>query len=1207
MAARKLTKKPFHETVAERLIQQLKEGTAPWQKPWNPGDPSGFLPINPTTEKRYKGINALYLLSQGRSDPRWMTYKQAAAAGAQVLKGEKGIPVQYWKFTEQQTKLNDNGKPILDADGKPVKINVALERPRVFFATVFNAGQIDGLPPIERKPRDWDAIERAEHILSGSGASIQHAEANRAFYRSATDSIHLPDKSQFPSADNYYATALHELGHWTGHPSRLDRDLAHPFGSEGYAREELRAEIASMIVGDELGIGHDPGQHAAYVNSWIQALEDDPLEIFRAAADAEKIHAYVLAFEQKQVQEQYQQQAADTRLPHEMTLAEFIDQANVEALVNHGRKWNVALGNRYSSFSDAADTQAALADVHRGAVNNALYLNTPEGASVGSRPSLPPPVVLSEYPHLVSQYPHAIGQETNMHNLPSNDPDTREAETWTLHHIQQNSLDNALEAATLDQIDRVIETIDRMQPLNTQNDFWTDHELPYEVDSLDTKISSARDILIEQRRPDAVVAATFQNLKTGDPGSREHDRESFYKAADNALGFTLPHGWTGEVRITGVMNENGEFREANLVDETPDAYQLFARNASGSGEFTRLVTVEDQHTADLLADRFAIIDANSETDPYEKTAKLARLNEDKVRRDPNSTDDDISVAKETRKEAEMAAMLNDEDLQRSIAAHEQQQNQSTQQDKLVRTYIHVPYREKDEAKSLGARWDRQKQSWYVPPGVDAAIFTKWAQQPDQGAVQAPVQAEANKELAQDQKAAQARVYLAVPYGERGAAKVAGAQWDKAVKSWYAGPKADMDKLQRWLPENVQEQQGPAMSPREEFAEALKSLGCVVSGDHPIMDGKKHRIGVEGDKKGEQAGFYVGYLDGHPAGYIKNNRTGIDMKWKSKGYSLDPQEKAKLQAEAAEKLAARAAEQERQHEATAQRVSRQAESLVPVSEPTPYMQTKGIQPQAGALTDAEGQKTYIPATDADGKQWTMQYIQEDGTKRFAKDSRKEGCFHAVGGIEAVAAAPALVIAEGYATASTLAEALGHGTVAAFDSGNLPAVAQALHERFPDKPVVITGDDDRHLQATQGINPGKVKAQEAAKAVGGKAIFPVFVPGEAVYPAGLEPVTPQSYREHLRATKTLEEQPDLTDQAKDELRRSQLSDEQLAALNAMKRHTDFNDLDTKSELGREGVERQARAAVGKAVEGAERKREQQPIQQQEQKQRRAARIG
>ncbi|MBW9878691.1 DNA primase, partial [Escherichia coli] len=148
----------------------------------------------------------------------------------------------------------------------------------------------------------WNSIERAESILEASGAKISHDQVDRAFYRMSTDSIHLPQQASFPSADRYYATALHELSHWTGHASRLDRDLSHPFGSEGYAREELRAEIASMIIGDELGIGHDPSQHVAYVKSWIKALQDDPLEIFRAAADAEKIQGFVLGLEQQRIQ-----------------------------------------------------------------------------------------------------------------------------------------------------------------------------------------------------------------------------------------------------------------------------------------------------------------------------------------------------------------------------------------------------------------------------------------------------------------------------------------------------------------------------------------------------------------------------------------------------------------------------------------------------------------------------------------------------------------------------------------------------------------------------------------------------------------------------------------------------------------------------------------------------------------------------------------
>ena len=205
--------KAFHEQVAENLIAQLKQGSAPWQKPWQPGNPLLTLPNNPTTGKRYRGINALHLMSQGRTDPRWLTYKQASSLNAQVRKGEKSTLIQYWKFADERIKKDDNGNPVLNSEGKPVKEQVRLERPRVFYTTVFNAEQIDNLPQLKIYPPDWDPLNRAEEILSLSQAVIKHGEFDRAFYRPTTDSIHLPFKHQFPTPDRYYATALHELGH----------------------------------------------------------------------------------------------------------------------------------------------------------------------------------------------------------------------------------------------------------------------------------------------------------------------------------------------------------------------------------------------------------------------------------------------------------------------------------------------------------------------------------------------------------------------------------------------------------------------------------------------------------------------------------------------------------------------------------------------------------------------------------------------------------------------------------------------------------------------------------------------------------------------------------------------------------------------------------------------------------------------------------
>jgi phage/plasmid primase-like uncharacterized protein len=147
------------------------------------------------------------------------------------------------------------------------------------------------------------------------------------------------------------------------------------------------------------------------------------------------------------------------------------------------------------------------------------------------------------------------------------------------------------------------------------------------------------------------------------------------------------------------------------------------------------------------------------------------------------------------------------------------------------------------------------------------------------------------------------------------------------------------------------------------------------------------------------------------------------------------------------------------------------------------------------TDNDKKLTCVPATDIDGNIWTVQYIAEDGTKRFAKDSRKEGCFHVLGGLDKLADASVIVIAEGYATAANIKEAAElPAVVSAFDAGNLKSVAKALHDKYPHTPIIMAADDDKHLEMTQGFNPGKEKAGEAADAVNGFIVLPTFAPGE-----------------------------------------------------------------------------------------------------------------
>lgn len=303
------------EEAASRLIEQLEKGTAPWQKPWN-----GVIsrPYNPLTASQYSGANWLFLQMaaemQGFSDPRWMTFKQITDAGGHVKKGARGVPCLYW------------ADKWLDAEGKPLSVKEVRglppeSRQRILIPcrfVVFNAEQTEGLNLPEWKAPEvtWDPNERAEKILKASNAVINHKFGNAAFYSPSTDSITLPERGQFAKASDYYDTALHELGHWTGHESRLNRDLSGRFGTPDYAKEELRAEIASMMLASEIGLPHNTQQHAAYVASWIKVLKEDPAEIIRASADAQKITDFVKNLEHERYYVVDYEKNAVLRLTH---------------------------------------------------------------------------------------------------------------------------------------------------------------------------------------------------------------------------------------------------------------------------------------------------------------------------------------------------------------------------------------------------------------------------------------------------------------------------------------------------------------------------------------------------------------------------------------------------------------------------------------------------------------------------------------------------------------------------------------------------------------------------------------------------------------------------------------------------------------------------------------------------------------------------
>lgn len=277
----------LYRAVTERILAALERGVAPWVCPWRRDRERGRQ-RNGATGHVYRGINVILATMAGFASTRWYTAPQAVKLGAAVREGERGTELVYWRYV-------DAAAVMIEGVQKPAR-----RYPLLLAHTLFNAEQIawsDGSPHAMAKaePPSWtlDDRDRARALVEASGAALSH-RGTAAFYRPSDDCIVLPEPVRFSDGPAYYATALHELSHWTGHPSRLARDLTGRFRSEAYAAEELVAELSTAFLCATLGLeGHL--QHDAYIGSWVKVLREDRRAIFDAARLAQAAADYLLA------------------------------------------------------------------------------------------------------------------------------------------------------------------------------------------------------------------------------------------------------------------------------------------------------------------------------------------------------------------------------------------------------------------------------------------------------------------------------------------------------------------------------------------------------------------------------------------------------------------------------------------------------------------------------------------------------------------------------------------------------------------------------------------------------------------------------------------------------------------------------------------------------------------------------------------------
>ena len=289
-----MAKVDIYAQVTERVLEMMETHGSDWINPFSRKGQGG-QPRNIASKKAYRGINIILLGWSGHTSATWGTYKQWSERKCQVRKGEKSTQILFWQFFKKKDEAgNDVSIPML----------------RTYF--VFNADQVDGdIAEAIQSPATTDdgatEIVSAEEFFRHIPAAVSYSDVGNAYYSPSTDRVHMPNKSVFEAtptstaSECFYSTLAHELVHWTGHKSRLDRDLANGFGSEDYAREELVAELGAAFLCATLDISASPrADHAKYLNGWMKKLSDHKREFVSAASAATKAVDYLVNAAQPQ-------------------------------------------------------------------------------------------------------------------------------------------------------------------------------------------------------------------------------------------------------------------------------------------------------------------------------------------------------------------------------------------------------------------------------------------------------------------------------------------------------------------------------------------------------------------------------------------------------------------------------------------------------------------------------------------------------------------------------------------------------------------------------------------------------------------------------------------------------------------------------------------------------------------------------------------
>lgn len=1025
-----------YKELANRFADMIEQNRAPWQKTWTG---KGFLPFNIKTKREYNGVNLLNLMmiaeSKGYEDTRWLTFLQAKELGGKVNAGEKGTSIIFVKTKEKREEVDEYGNKVI--------VEYRLQKPLAVFSTVFNAEQCEGLPPLEQKKIDFNPIEKAQEILDKSGAKIIHKKQNRAFYDTFTDTITLPLREQFKSPEDYYRTALHELGHWTGHEKRNNRDLSNIFGSESYAREELVAEITSFLVGTQCGLGHEPNDNnIAYLKSWSKAIRNDPSYLFKAVKDADK--------------------AANLILGKELNL-EIInnDEMDMENVNNNSFNLIDSIGLK---ITDEIKNKLEIEDK---SFLTRQYINITEPlfedyvyASTGN--SIENYGIMYDYAH-------------DMHYIVDN-------AKYTIKDLPDN-LDKYIEKATVN--------LERYY-LDFYINELTSKLGKEKTAALGLKYDEERDLYYckpEERYKFLPYISPYKSIPEQDRHyldlNEKEEKELFcyslkydYDLKKHYIHKDLKHIYEDYLNITRNQQNQLNLNTGIVYINVPKEEKDQAKALGAKWDRNNMCWFVPVNKDLSLFNKWEKVDEKDLIVRKEQLQQKGFFKDLTVNFSWSEWDFGIEEGSILRGE-EAYDFLNK--LVKSDGEHNKIQKRMLNGEKLNEAYYYktkfsINYKSHisetlrvdigdlefggKEKVSDGIEYRATIDSDVFIPKDELDNFKK---EEDRYLKYLEQINSKEKEFIEKQVNTEDKKYiLAVPFDEKDKAKALGAQWDKDGKFWYCN-ESEKDKFFKWDIKNVENKvkTEEPINIEEEFLNRIKPAGVLEN--TVIADGQKHRIAVEGDKGKEQSGFYVLHADGVANGYFMNNRTGEEIKWSSKEHnynSLTPEEKAERKA----LYQARKAEREHEDKILTEKAEKALYAKFmnkeAINEHT-YLSNKMVEPTENIYAGNDNTIT-VPLYDVNGRLKSAQYIDADGNKRFAKNTNKVGAFHIIeGNAGDLKSTKTVIIAEGYATAASINEALnepGLKVLAAMSASNIEHTVKALTDKYPEINIVIAADND-----------------------------------------------------------------------------------------------------------------------------------------------------